>query len=179
MASVKEQLVSGITYTALSKYAGIAISLIVTGILARLISPSDFGIVAVASILIIFFGILGDLGIAPAIVQNKELGRDEISGIFSFTIWSGFLLAVSFFLSSWAIADYYKTVSCFSFVSYLNQPALFRMEYCANALLCKKKQFKFIAYRSLLFRRSAELRRCSRLSEQEIYALLVIPIFSA
>jgi len=89
MASVKEQLVSGITYTALSKYAGIAISLIVTGILARLISPSDFGIVAVASILIIFFGILGDLGIAPAIVQNKELGRDEISGIFSFTIWSG------------------------------------------------------------------------------------------
>lgn len=46
--NIKSQLFSGVFYTALAKYSGVLISLVVAGILARLLSPDDFGIVAVA-----------------------------------------------------------------------------------------------------------------------------------
>ena len=52
--NIKSQLFSGVFYTALAKYSGVVISLVVAGILARLLSPDDFGIVAVATVIIAF-----------------------------------------------------------------------------------------------------------------------------
>lgn len=49
MGSIKKELLSGVFYTAIAKYSGILISLIITGVLARLISPDKFGIVAVVT----------------------------------------------------------------------------------------------------------------------------------
>ena len=66
-SNIKNQLFSGVFYTALAKYSGIVISLVIAGILARLLSPDDFGIVAVATVIIAFFSLLTDMGISPAI----------------------------------------------------------------------------------------------------------------
>lgn len=57
-SNIKNQLFSGVFYTALAKYSGIVISLVIAGILARLLSPDDFGIVAVATVIIAFFSLL-------------------------------------------------------------------------------------------------------------------------
>jgi len=56
--NIKSQLFSGVFYTALAKYSGVVISLVVAGILARLLSPDDFGIVAVATVIIAFFTVI-------------------------------------------------------------------------------------------------------------------------
>lgn len=55
-------------YTALAKYSGVVISLVVAGVLARLLSPDDFGIVAIATVIIAFFNLFTDMGVSPAIV---------------------------------------------------------------------------------------------------------------
>lgn len=89
MASIQKELASGIIYTAISKYSGIIISLAVAGVLARLIDPEEFGVVAIATVIISFFSIFSDLGIAPAIIQNKHLTEDKLNDIFSFTLWTG------------------------------------------------------------------------------------------
>ena len=60
--NIKRQLFSGVFYTALAKYSGIIISLVVAGILARLLSPDDFGIVAIATVIIAFFNLFTDMG---------------------------------------------------------------------------------------------------------------------
>lgn len=106
--NIKSQLFSGVFYTALAKYSGVVISLVVAGILARLLSPDDFGIVAVATVIIAFFNLLTDMGVSPAIVQHKSLTKDDLSDIFSFTIWTGIGISILFFASSWIIADYYQ-----------------------------------------------------------------------
>lgn len=87
--NIKHQLFSGVFYTALAKYSGIIISLVVAGILARLLSPDDFGVVAIATVIIAFFNLFTDMGISPAIVQHKSLTKEELSDIFSFTVWTG------------------------------------------------------------------------------------------
>lgn len=100
-SNLKQQLFSGVFYTALAKYSGIIISLVVAGVLARLLSPDDFGIVAIATVIIAFFGIFTDMGISPAIIQDKTLTKHELSDIFSFTLWMGIGLSVLFFAASW------------------------------------------------------------------------------
>ena len=90
MSSTKKELLSGVFYTAIAKYSGIIISLVIAGILARLIEPEDFGVVAIATVIISFFGIFSDLGIAPAIIQNKNYPK-MISAI-SFPLPFGWVL---------------------------------------------------------------------------------------
>ena len=53
-SNLKQQLFSGVFYTALAKYSGIVISLVVAGVLARLLTLDDFGIVAIATVIIAF-----------------------------------------------------------------------------------------------------------------------------
>ena len=102
--NIKHQLFSGVFYTALAKYSGIIISLVVAGILARLLSPDDFGVVAIATVIIAFFNLFTDMGISPAIVQHKSLTKEELSDIFSFTVWTGIGISILFFAASWLIA---------------------------------------------------------------------------
>ena len=39
---------------------------------------------------------------------GKDLTRKELSDIFSVTCWTGIILSILFFFSSWLIADYYQ-----------------------------------------------------------------------
>ena len=94
MANLKQQMLSGVFYTAVAKYSGIIISLIITAVLARMLSPDDFGVVAVASVIINFFNIFTNIGFSTAIVQNKELTQNDLNNIYSFTLWLGVILGV-------------------------------------------------------------------------------------
>lgn len=47
-------------------------------ILARLMSPADFGIVSAAMVIIGLISIFSELGVGPAIIQKQELSRDDI-----------------------------------------------------------------------------------------------------
>lgn len=96
--SLKKEFLSGVFYTAVAKYSGIVISLIVSSILARLLTPQEFGVVGVATVIIAFFNILGDIGIGPAVILHKELTDRDLSSIHTFTTYTGLVLGAFFFL---------------------------------------------------------------------------------
>ena len=108
MDNVSKKIVSGTFYTAIGKYSSIVISLIVTAILARFVSPADFGVIAIATIFISFFSLLGDLGISAAIVQKKNLGLNDINQYFTFSIYLALFLATLFASLSPFIVNYYN-----------------------------------------------------------------------
>lgn len=182
MASLKKELLSGVFYTAIAKYSGILISLVVTGVLARLISPDDFGVVAVATVIISFFGIFSDLGIAPAIIQNKNLDELDLSQIFSFTIWIGIILAIIFFFCSWPISWYYNHNNTLLNICQILSINLFfaSANIVPNALLFKVKEFRFIAWRSLGIQiAGGGIAVLAALKGAGLYALIINPILSA
>ena len=159
MGSIKKELLSGVFYTAIAKYSGILISLIITGVLARLISPDKFGIVAVVTVITFFFSIFSDLGIGAAIIQNKELQQKDLNQLFSFTVWSGCILTLFFFLCSWQISFFYIV---------------------PNALLYKAKAFKFLAWRSLGVQITGGIIAIlAALGGVGLYALIINPILSS
>lgn len=149
--NIKHQLFSGVFYTALAKYSGIIISLVVAGILARLLSPDDFGVVAIATVIIAFFNLFTDMGISPAIVQHKSLTKEELSDIFSFTVWTGIGISILFFAASWLIADYYKSEILRTLCQLLSVNLFFASaNIVPGALFYRNKEFKFIAIRSFI-----------------------------
>lgn len=144
--SIKRDLTSGIFYTSVAKYSGIVISLVITSILSRLLTPEDFGIVAVASVIIVFFNILGDIGIGPAIIQHKGLTDEDINHIYSFTIYLGAALSAVFAALAHPIAEIYEDPTLTGVCRWLSLSIFFT---CFGSvpmnLRYKNKEFKNIA----------------------------------
>ena len=150
MSSIKQQMMSGVFYTAVAKYSGIVISLVVMAVLARLLSPDDFGIVAIATVIIAFFELFTNIGFSSAIIQNKELTDKDLSNIYSFTLWMGLGLSLLFFASSWAIAAYYNNSTLRTICQILSiNLFLSSASMVPNTLFYKEKQFKLLAIRTL------------------------------
>ena len=171
--NIKSQLFSGVFYTALAKYSGVVISLVVAGILARLLSPDDFGIA--------FFNLLTDMGVSPAIVQHKSLTKDDLSDIFSFTIWTGIGISILFFASSWIIADYYQSDTLRILCQLLSVNLFFASATIVpGAMFYRNKEFKFIAIRSFVIQISAGAAAVTAaLCGAGLYALIINPIVSS
>ncbi|NNE97700.1 MAG: lipopolysaccharide biosynthesis protein [Pyrinomonadaceae bacterium] len=93
-------IMSGLFWVACARVAQTLMQFLVIVLLARLISPADFGIVGAAMIVIGFSEIITELGLGAAIVQREELSEHHLSTGFSvsivFALFSGtivFLLA--------------------------------------------------------------------------------------
>lgn len=143
-------MLSGVFYTAIAKYSGIVISLGVTAVLARLLTPDDFGVVAIATVIIAFFELFTNIGISAAIIQFKNLSSKELAHIYSFTLWMGCTLALLFFLFSWGIASYYNN-EILRTVCQLLSVNLFlgAASIVPNTLFYRDKRFKILAVRTL------------------------------
>ena len=179
--NIKRQLFSGVFYTALAKYSGVVISLVVAGILARLLSPDDFGVVAIASVIIAFFNLLTDMGVSPAIIQNKSLTKGELSDIFSFTVWTGIGISALFFAASWPIAHYYESDILRTLCQLLSVNLFFASATIVpGALFYRNKEFKFIAIRSFVIQISGGAAAVTAaLCGAGLYALIITPILSS
>jgi len=180
-SNLKQQLFSGVFYTALAKYSGVIISLIVAGILARLLSPNDFGIVAIATVIIAFFNLFTDMGVSPAIVQHKSLTEEELSDIFSFTVWTGIGISILFFAASWLIADYYQSEILQILCQLLSINLFFASaNIVPGALFYRNKEFKFIAIRSFIIQMTGGVGAVTAaLCGAGLYALIINPILSS
>ena len=174
-------MISGIFWTAIQKYSGLIVQIIVTAILARLLSPEDFGVVAVATVLIAFFTLFTDMGIGPAIIQKQDLTQDDLNSIFSFTVWGGIVLAALFFVVAYPIGHFYKEESLVLICQLLSINLLFAAwNIVPNALINKNKRFKFIAKRTLSLQViSGIISVFAAYHGLGLYALLISPILTA
>jgi PST family polysaccharide transporter len=179
--SLKTQFISSTIYIAITKYSNILIGLIITATLSRLLTPDDFGLIAIVSVLVVFFNLFGELGIGAAIIQKKELSQQDIGSIFSFTIFIGLVLATIFFSMSSLVGSFYNQLvlinicqlfSISIFVSCTN--------IVPNALLLKEKKFKFLMFRQLSIQLvCGTFGIFSALAGWGVYALLLHSISSA
>ncbi len=83
------------------------IGLVSTLILARLLLPEDFGIVAMASIVVGLVDTILDLGVGSALVQNRQAGRDEFDTAWTLRLLQAALVAFLIFLSAPFAAEYF------------------------------------------------------------------------
>lgn len=96
--TIRKRAISGVKWSTVSQFGRQETQLVTTIILARLLSPSDFGLVGMAMVVIGFIGIFKDLGTSAAIIQKKEPSAALLSSIFWVNVGFGALaMAVLFF----------------------------------------------------------------------------------
>ena len=76
-------------------------------VLARLLTPADFGLVAMLSIFTAFATLLVDSGFASALIQQREENSTDSSTVFWFNIGSGTLMALLLGISAPLIARFF------------------------------------------------------------------------
>ncbi|HBW9887400.1 MOP flippase family protein [Klebsiella pneumoniae] len=80
-------------WVAFSQVFKILVQLVNIVYLARLISPSEYGIMAMALVVINFGMLVRDLGTAAAIIQKKQLTDELINAIFWMNLFMGIIIA--------------------------------------------------------------------------------------
>jgi teichuronic acid exporter len=151
LTSIRKNIFSGIFYTALSRYSNVLVSILISAVLARLLTPNEFGIVALIAVFTSFFNLLSNLGIAPAIVQNKSLTEQDISSIFSFSIAIGLFLSAIFFFIAPFIASFYNEPVLISLSRLMALGILFySLQAVPNGLNRKMLRFKQIGIISVV-----------------------------
>ena len=179
--SVKKEIAKGVFWIAIAKYSGIVIQLVITAILARLISPAAFGTIAIAMVVLHFLNILADIGIGPAVVQYKQLTKSHLDSLFTLNVYIGTFLAFVLFVSSGYISTYYGDV-VLEYVCQMMSLVIFfnSLNVVPNALMRKDKRFRTIALRTLFFQVfSGSIAVWGAFHGWGIFALLVSPILTA
>ena len=135
----------------IGKYSKIFLSLVVNAILARILSPNDYGIVAVITVFSTFFTTFSDMGFGPAIIQNKELTEDDIGNIYSFTVYISVGLMFVFSICSIAISIFYDDNVYIPLGLLLSISLLFNaLNMVPNGILNRDKKFVSIAVRTVV-----------------------------
>lgn len=179
--SIKSELTNGVFWIALAKYSGIFISLGITAILARHISPAAFGTMAVATVIMAFLDIFTDLGIGAAIIQFKDLTKRQINSLFMVGCIVGLLLATGLFFLSQPLSNYYKDEQLIPVCHWLTLTLLFNaFNIVPNGLMLRNKKFKVVSLRTLSFQIiSGTIAVWGALKGWGIYALIVTPVITA
>src|SRR5262245_6749521 len=115
-------------------------------ILARLLTPEDFGLVAIVTVLTSFAPLLIDLGLGDATTQRSKITRSQVSSLFWLSSGSGAAIAVVVAACSPLIAWIYReprleTIALYSAVTFV----LWGMSNQHLALLRRTMQFARIA----------------------------------
>jgi O-antigen/teichoic acid export membrane protein len=93
-ASLGTRTLRGTAWAYGSYVGGQALVLVSTAILARLLTPAEFGVVALALVFITLLDTVSDLGLSPALVISREDElRERAMTVFTFTIALGALLS--------------------------------------------------------------------------------------
>jgi PST family polysaccharide transporter len=78
-----------------------------TIVLARIISPSDFGLIGMVAVVVGFAQTFKDAGLSNATIQRAVVSRDQVDTLFWFNVLFSMALAVAVMLSAPLVADFY------------------------------------------------------------------------
>jgi len=107
MTPLRERASWAIKWSGTSQLGRQLLQLAALAVLARFVSPSDFGLLGMAAVFVGFVAIFKDLGTAAAVVQRKEVSRRFLSTVFWTNVGLGFLAMLALLLSAPLIADLY------------------------------------------------------------------------
>lgn len=145
-SNLKQKAVSGMWWTTLQKYSTIGIQFISGIILARLLTPHDYGCIGMLSIFMVLSEAFIDGGFGSALIQKKEPSQEDYSTIFFWNLGMAAVMYIILFFSAPAISRFYD-IPLLS--SVLRVQALVLFIYAFNIIqknqLRKKLNFKLLS----------------------------------
>lgn len=106
MSTLKEKTAKGLGWGFVDNFVGTGITAVVSIILARILSPEDFGLVGMIAIFISLGNSLMDSGFSGALIRKKDVADSDLSTVFYVNLILSILIYSILFLSAPAIASF-------------------------------------------------------------------------
>ena len=106
--SLKNKTVKGVAWSTVEKFSGHGIQFLVTLIIARVLSPKDFGLVGMLSVFIAISKALVDGGFSSALIRKQDRTEADNCTAFFFNITISVVLYVFLFAIAPKVADFYN-----------------------------------------------------------------------
>lgn len=148
--SLKNKTQKGLAWSMIERFATQGVQFLFGIILARLLSPDDYGIIAMPLVFLAIAQCFIDSGFSGALIRKPDLTEDDLSTAFYFNIGVGVICYLILFFTSPLIADFYHTPILADLLKVTALATLFN-PLCAvqQAILTKKIDFKTQAIVSL------------------------------
>lgn len=105
--SLKSKTVKGTMWSAVERFSVQGVSFVVMIIMARILTPEDYGIIGMLTIFIAISQSLIDSGFSQALIRKQKRTQVDCSTVFYFNIAVGALLYVIIYFSAPLIARFY------------------------------------------------------------------------
>ena len=149
--SLKSKTLSGVMWSALERFGTTGISFIVSIIIARILSPSDYGIVGIIMIFIALSQTFVDSGFGSALIQKKDLTEIDSSSVFYFNIFLSLLFYGLLFISASHIESFFDMNSLTIYIRVVGLILIINaLSLVQNFILRRNINFKAIAKASLI-----------------------------
>ncbi|MEQ1744323.1 MAG: lipopolysaccharide biosynthesis protein [Saprospiraceae bacterium] len=109
--SLSDRSISAIGWAVMDKLSGSVVSFVVTILLARLLSPEDFGLVAMVMIFFEFSAVFVESGFSTALIREKHISEADKSTTFIFNLVAAVALYGALFVSAPYIATFFQQPS--------------------------------------------------------------------
>jgi PST family polysaccharide transporter len=106
--SLRGSAISGVKWSSISHFGRRGLSLLTTIILARLLAPADFGLIAMAAVVISFIELFQDLGTATAVIQRKNPSQALLASMFWLNAGFGLAAMLVLYLASPLAGAFYR-----------------------------------------------------------------------
>lgn len=144
---LKSKSVKGGISTAASQFISFGLNLVSTFILARLLFPSDFGLIGMVTAFTGFANIIKDMGLSMAVIQKENITHKQVSNLFWINLAICFIIACFFVIASpLIVALYHNETRLYPIIlSYAIGIVISGLSIQHIALMSRKMQFTNIA----------------------------------
>jgi O-antigen/teichoic acid export membrane protein len=149
--SLTARTLRGAAWIGGASVARLALRVVSVAILARLLTPRDYGVVAGALIAMDFAAMIYGMGLAPTLVQRKEVRPDHVATAFFSALFMAFLAAVGMWFAAPLIAELLQIpeiTQILKVLAWLTPFGAFGV--LCEALLARHMRAKTVAIRPLL-----------------------------
>ena len=106
--SLLQRSLSALTWNYLGVFVRTALQFFLGIFLARLLGPEPFGIVAIAWLIMGIGNLVGDFGLASALVQQQSITIKDVRYVFTMQMLSGLIITLLILLTAPWIAQFFK-----------------------------------------------------------------------
>lgn len=141
--SLKQKTQKGLAWSMIERFATAGVQFLFGIILARLLSPEDFGVITMPMVFLAVAQCFIDSGFSGALIRKPDLTEEDLSTAFYFNIGVGVVAYAALFFSSPLIANFYNKPILSDLLKVTALATLFN-PLCAvqQAILTKKIDFK-------------------------------------
>ena len=135
----KNKVISGVFWKFAERIGAQGVSLIVSIILARLIAPEEYGIIALTTIFIAISNVFVESGLGTALIQKKDADDLDFSSVFYCNIVISIIVYLMIFIFAPLIANFYNSEILVPVLRVLrNYNINIRSKKCSKCICIKK-----------------------------------------